>query len=327
MTDLVAEAPAPLAALLEPTWREERRRALVIVNPYATTVSDRLRDLVLHALASRYEVEAADTEARGHATEICREAVQGDYDVVIAFGGDGTVNEAANGLAGSDVPLTALPGGTTNVYCKLLGIPGEIIAATERLLRTADHWHPRRVGLGRVNDRYFTFTAGLGIDAGVVRHVDRHPSRKARFGGNYFVCAALWTYLGQLRRTSHLTATVHGRTLAGITAIIQNGEHYTYLGDRPIDAAEGGRLDDGTLAGIVLERANLLDVPSLLVRGLSRHAALASHRHIESFAEATELVVESADGRPLPLHVDGDYVADVQQASFEVHPGALTVVA
>ncbi len=88
---------------------------LVIVNPYATTVSNRLRNLVVYTLGGRYAVEAVETRARAHATEPCREAVAARYDLVVAFGGDGTINEAANGLAGSDVPLTCLPGGSTNV--------------------------------------------------------------------------------------------------------------------------------------------------------------------------------------------------------------------
>src|SRR5947209_18098545 len=103
---------------------------LIIVNPYASTVSDRLRHLVVYALRGRYEVDAVDTEARGHATELCREAAREGYDVVVAFGGDGTVNEAANGLAGSEVPLTCLPGGRTNVLCRMLGSPTDGVGAS-----------------------------------------------------------------------------------------------------------------------------------------------------------------------------------------------------
>src|SRR5947199_2187425 len=126
---------------------------LIIVNPYATTVSDRLKNLVVYALQARYSVEAVDTQARAHATEICREAAEQGYDVVVAFGGDGTVNEAANGLAGSETPLTALPGGSTNVYCRMLGIPFDVVDATEHLLRMADDLRPRSGDLGRVNHR------------------------------------------------------------------------------------------------------------------------------------------------------------------------------
>src|SRR5881227_393132 len=132
---------------------------MIIVNPYATTVSDRLRNLVVYALQGRYEVTAIDTERRGHAVELCREAADEGYDVVVAFGGDGTINEAANGLAGSTTALSVLPGGATNVYCRILGIPNEIVDATEHLLRLADDWRPRAVDLGAVNGRAFTFTA------------------------------------------------------------------------------------------------------------------------------------------------------------------------
>src|SRR5436853_163819 len=117
---------------------------LVIVNPYATTVSDRLKNLVVYALQGRYEVEAVDTKGRDHATELCRQAAREGYDVVVAFGGDGTVNEAANGLVGSDTPLFPLPGGRTNVYCRILGIPTDVVDATEHLLGLAHAWDPRR---------------------------------------------------------------------------------------------------------------------------------------------------------------------------------------
>src|SRR5215216_6357377 len=128
--------------------RTPKRRMLVIVNPYATTVSDRLRNLVVYALQSRYSVEAIDTEKRDHATQITREAAREGYDVVVAFGGDGTVNEAANGLVGSETPLTALPGELTNVWARTLGIFFNVMDTTEHLLRMADDFRPRRVDLG-----------------------------------------------------------------------------------------------------------------------------------------------------------------------------------
>ena len=107
---------------------------LIIVNPYATTVSDRLKNLVVYALQARYDVEAVDTEAAEHAIEIGREARHGGYDIVVAFGGDGTLNEVANGLAGTDVPVSVLPGGSTNVVCRTLGIPNDVVDATEHLI-------------------------------------------------------------------------------------------------------------------------------------------------------------------------------------------------
>ena len=121
---------------------------LIIVNPYATTVSDRLKNLVVYALQGRFEVEAVSTEAQNHATEIGREVRDHGYDIVVAFGGDGTLNEVANGLAGTDVPVSVLPGGSTNVVCRTLGIPNDVVDATEHLLALADDWAPRKIDLG-----------------------------------------------------------------------------------------------------------------------------------------------------------------------------------
>ncbi|HEV7771856.1 MAG TPA: diacylglycerol kinase family protein, partial [Conexibacter sp.] len=170
------------------------KRMLVIVNPYATTVSARLKHLVVYALRGRYEVDSVETQARNHATELCREAAQEGYDVVCAFGGDGTFNEAANGLAGSDTPLTCLPGGATNVFCRILGIPNDVVDATEHLLGMADAWQPRAIDLGVVNDRRFLFTAGVGLDASVTKRVDARPWLKARFGPWFYVTAAVGAF-------------------------------------------------------------------------------------------------------------------------------------
>src|ERR671920_2623225 len=158
------ERLAHVAALERPA---EAKRMLVIVNPYATTMSDRPKHLVVYALQGRYEVTAVDTQRKGHAIDLVQEAAREGYDVVVAFGGDGTVNEAANGLAGTDRPLTCLPGGSTNVYCRTLGIPEDVVDATEHLLRMADDFEPRRVDMGRVNGRHFVFSAGIGLDASV----------------------------------------------------------------------------------------------------------------------------------------------------------------
>ena len=155
--------------------RSPKRRMLVIVNPYATTVSDRLKNLVVYALQSRYSVEAIDTEKRDHATRICREAASEGYDVVVAFGGDGTVNEAANGLVGTSTPLTVLPGGSTNVWARTIGIPNDVVDATEHLLRMADDFHPRPVDLGRVNGRHFVFSCGVGLDASCLLYTSPSP--------------------------------------------------------------------------------------------------------------------------------------------------------
>jgi diacylglycerol kinase family enzyme len=305
-----------------------RRRMLIIVNPYASTVSDRLRHLVVYALQGRFEVDAVDTEARGHATELCREAAHEGYDVVVAFGGDGTVNEAANGLLGSPTPLSCLPGGSANVFGKMLGIPGDPVDATEHLLAMADDWQPRKVDLGVVNGRCFTFASGLGLDASVVERVDASPRLKARFGPWFFTWVAVSTFLRRyLVRPPRLKVrTASGEELEGVTAIVQNGSPFTYFQNRPIDIAEGASLDSGSLAGGVLHRATLLAMPSIAWRALSRHARVTRHRQITGVADATGMTVTSSDGRPLPLQVDGDYLGEVAEARYSILPDALNVI-
>ncbi|HEX4107066.1 MAG TPA: diacylglycerol kinase family protein [Solirubrobacteraceae bacterium] len=323
-----ASEPASTSAIAAPEESETKRRLLIIVNPYASTVSDRLRHLVVYALQARYEVDAVDTEARGHATELCRDAAREGYDVVVAFGGDGTVNEAANGLLGSTVPLTALPGGSANVFAKLLGIPGEIVDATEHLLAIADDWRPRTIDVGTVNGRLFTFASGLGIDASVVERVDARPRLKSRFGPWWFTYAALSTFPRRyLLHPPRMTVQVGGRELQGVTAIIQNAHPFTYFNSRPIEIAEGAELDGGTLAGAVLHRASAIDMPSITLRAFSARLRVLRHRRVSGFQDATELLVRSADGRPLPLQVDGDFLGEVLQARYGIRPGALTVVA
>ena len=299
------ERLADVAALERPA---QAKRMLVIVNPYATTMSDRLKHLVVYALQGRYDVTAIDTQRKGHAIELVAEAARERYDVVVAFGGDGTVNEAANGLAGTGTPLTCLPGGSNNVFGKMLGIPNDVVDATEHLLGLSDRWEPRAVDLGRVNGRAFTFAAGMGLDASVVERVDAAPGHEAplrrlvlhREGGR--------DVHAQLRRQA-AAAVVEvdgGEPIGGVSAFFQNGQPYTYFKARPINLTEGARLDSGDLAGVVLTRANPVDVPTVLVRALSTADARAPPR--EAFEGAREVVIRSADGRPVPWQVDGDHV-------------------
>jgi diacylglycerol kinase family enzyme len=320
----------------EPLQAQSKRRMLIIVNPYATTVSDRLRHLVVYALQGRFEVDAVDTEAQGHATELCREAAHEGYDVVVAFGGDGTVNEAANGLIGSPgtwtganpTPLTCLPGGSANVFGKMLGIPGELVDATEHLLAMADDWRPRKVDVGVVNNRCFTFASGLGVDASVVERVDSNPRMKARLGAYYFTWAAVSTFGRRyLVHPPRMVAHAGEQTLEGVTTIVQNGSPFTYFQNRPIEVAEGAALDSGALAASVLHRARPFDMPSIAWRAFSRRARIARHRQVSSFPALSELTVQSADARPLPLQVDGDYIGEVSEARYSILPRALNVVA
>ena len=314
--------------------RPAKKRMLIIVNPVATTVSDRLRNLVVYALQGRYEVEAVSTEAQNHATEIGREVRDHGYDIVVAFGGDGTLNEVVNGLAGTDVPVSMLPGGSTNVVCRTLGIPNDVVDATEHLLTLADDWAPRKIDLGLVDERHFVFACGVGIDATVVERVDAHPKLKSRAGPYYYSWSGVSAFY---RRYLHNAARVRfesgGESVEGVTAIVQNSDPFTYFAKRPIRVCEGIAIDDGTLSAGVLKRAAQRDMPTLISRLFSETRPVARHRQVEHFDDVIEATVSSVskdkDGglRPFPLQVDGDYIGDRTRVELRADPGALTIVA
>ena len=309
--------------------RSPKLRMLVIVNPYASTVSDRLKNLVVYALQGRYEVDAIDTQAKAHATELCREAADEGYDVVVAFGGDGTVNEAANGLVGSDTPLTALPGGSTNVFCRTLGVPNDVVDATEHLLALADRFEPTRVDLGVAGQRHFTFAAGVGLDASVVEQVDRHPELKARLTEWYFTGTALTTFARRyLVRPPRVRVQADGHSVEGVTVIVQNSEPYTYFSSHPIRVCIGASNVNGTLSAAVLKRATPFEVPTILARIFAGGPdAVAKHGQVEPLQGLHSLRISSVDDRPFPMQLDGDYVGDFMEIDLGIRPRGLAVVA
>jgi diacylglycerol kinase family enzyme len=307
---------------------QPKRRMLIIVNPYASTVSDRLKNLVVYALQGRYAVEAVETQRRNHATELCREAAEEGYDVVVAFGGDGTINEAANGLAGSATPMTVLPGGSTNVYCRALGIPEDVVDATEHLLRMADTFEPRKVDLGRANGRAFVSSCGIGLDASVVERVDAHPQLKARLSEYWFTYAALATVNRKyLLKPPRMRVEAGGRSIDAVTAIAQVSDPYTYFASRPIRLCGDVSMTDGTLGLTVLKRATPIAIPTLLGRVFTGNPdTVQNHRQVEGFRRLHGAVIESRDERPLPIQVDGDHVGEFARVELAVEPLGLSVV-
>jgi diacylglycerol kinase family enzyme len=314
--------------------RAPKKRMLIIVNPYATTVSDRLKNLVVYALQGRYNVEAVSTEAQHHAIEIGHEAREGGYDIVVAFGGDGTLNEVANGLAGTDLPVSVLPGGSTNVVCRTLGIPNDVVDATEHLLALADDFRPRKVDLGVANGRRFVFACGAGLDATEAKRVDSHPMMKARGGRWFYTWAAIsGFYRHYLRNPIRMRLEVAGDSAEGVTAIAQNSDPFTYFGSQPLRICEDAELDNGTLSVAMLKRAAQRDVPTIAARVLLNSLRTPGHRQIRHYDGVTEAHVGSvsrdAEGsiRPFPVQVDGDYIGDHGELELSIEPGALTIVA
>ncbi len=327
--------PTPAPGVVETTpRRSKKKRMLIIVNPVATTVSNRLKNLVVYALQGRYEVEAVATEAQNHATEIGREATDGGYDLVVAFGGDGTLNEVANGLAGTDVPVSVLPGGSTNVVARTFGIPNDVVDATEHLLSVADDFKPRPIDLGLAGDRRFVFSCGIGIDATVVERVDSNPKLKARLGPYYYSwCAVSALYKSYLRNPARLRVEVNGEVSEGITALAQNSDPFTYFSTRPVRVCENISIDDGTLSLAVLRKLGQRHTPTLVAKLLAKNGGASRHRQIEHFDEVTEATVKSISTddsgalRPLPMQVDGDYIGKHSEITLGVEPGALHFVA
>jgi diacylglycerol kinase family enzyme len=315
--------------------RPSRKRMLIIVNPYATTVSDRLKNLVVYALQGRYDVEAVMTEAKNHATEIGREAVEGGYDIVVAFGGDGTLNELANGLAGTDVPVSVLPGGSTNVVARTLGIPNDVVDATEHLLGIADDFRPRKIDLGVASGRRFVFSCGAGIDATAAKRVDAHPKLKSSIGPYYYTWAAISGFYRQYLRSPVRMRVVAGdQETEGVTSIVQNTDPFTFFRDHPVTLSRDVSLDDGQLVIVSLRRATQRDMPFIIGRVLvERLGGAQSHRHVDEFRGVTQARIESISRdnegvvRPFPVQVDGDYIGEHGELDISIESGALTVVA
>jgi diacylglycerol kinase family enzyme len=303
----------------------ERPPALLVVNPTATTTRVELRDLITAALAGTVELEVAATRGRGHATELAAEARDRGVRTVIVLGGDGTANEAIQALAGTDVALGLVPGGGANVLARALGLPTEPVAATSRLLGALRGDRRRRIGLGRADDRLFGFNAGLGLDAGVVRRVERDPARKQLLRQLAYVTSAV----SEWRSGGHAHGTVRVRSTDGeehgpfAVALVANTTPYTALGDRPLtvhpDASFDLGLDLLTVAPTSFARL------ALVVAG-----ALAAGRHL-SLPEVT-LHHDLADltlvsDRPLPAHVDGDPLPARHELRLTAVPAALDVLA
>jgi diacylglycerol kinase family enzyme len=320
------------ATPLLPREGASKLRMFLIVNPRATTVSGRLKNLVVYALRGRYDVHAVETEGRNHATALTREAVMDGYDLVVSFGGDGTLNEAANGLAHSEVPLTILPGGCTNVACRMLGIPTDIVDATEHLLRLADDPVSQAIDLGRVNDRYFVFSSGAGIDADATRWVDQRHRMKARGRVVTYGYAATAAFLRSYRgRPPHLRFEARGESVEGVSAFVQNSQPFTYARSKPLHVCEDVSFGSGTISATVLKRAGMRDVPDALWRLFREGRSLAQHPQAKSFPRLSEARVTAldlaGDSCSFPLEVDGDYLGQFTEAAYAVAPSALRVVA
>lgn len=304
-------------------------RLLVVVNPAASTVSASRRERALGVLGAGAEVTAVATEAPGHAAEICADARGQGYDAVCVLGGDGTVNEAANGLAGSDTPLACLPGGCTNVFCRTLGVPDDLIAAGHHLLARLEASRPRRVDTATMNGRHFLFASGIGVTAVLMEHADRHPRLKARLGQHYFAYAGLSTFgLRRGPRLPRVCVTADGRSVEAVTVMVQHSDPLTWIAGRPVRVCEGEGLETGTISLALSRGARARELPGTFRSLLSGDPATVLARPgVEGVAAVPGARVESADGRPFAVEVDGSFAGRFDAVDYGVAPGSLSVLA
>lgn len=309
-------------------------RALLVVNPNATATSVRTRDVLASALGSDLRIDVERTKSRGHAIEIGASAVDDGYELVVALGGDGTVNEVVNGLLMSgprpDLPaFAAVPGGSTNVFARALGYSADPVEATSELLDHLREGRTRRITLGHstsaVGERWFTFNAGLGLDADVVRRVDhrRKPGRKAT-KALYVRSAVLRYYLGTDRR--HPPITVEAPGLDGpqrlFLALVCNADPWTYFGNAPVRPCPEARFELGLdLFGMTRLRTvqTLRHVAQLFARDADPHGKRIVRLH------DVPGITLSAD-EPLPFQVDGEPLPDRDRVTLRAVPHALRVI-
>ncbi|MGW0657616.1 diacylglycerol/lipid kinase family protein [Streptodolium elevatio] len=307
-------------------------RALLVVNPKATTTSERTRDVLAHALASDLKLDVATTSHRGHATELAKSAVVEGVDLVIALGGDGTVNEVANGILADgpspDLPAVAVvPGGSTNVFARALGLPNDPVEATGALLDALRSGRSRQVGLGMADRRWFLFCAGLGFDADVVARVEDRRAEGSRSTPGLYVRSALRRFYrsGGTRRSGPLTLEVPGQDpVEGLClGIVQNTNPWTYLGGRPVNACPDASFDlDLDLFG--LTRMSTLPTLRHLSRMLGTSGKAPHGRHVVSLHDCATFTLGAEEA--VSLQVDGDHLGEHRNVTFRGVPRALRVI-
>ncbi len=304
-------------------------KVLLIVNSAASSVTARARVVIQKALSADHDVTLAETSRRGHATRLAQSAANDGTDVVVVLGGDGTLNEAANGLAGTDTALAPIPGGSTNVFARTLGLSDDPVEATATILDSLANDSIKRVGLGSVNGRYFLFHTGVGYDAAIVAQVEKRSGLKRYAGHPLFAWAAVTTYL---RHYDHSSASMRlhydddRRSDSAVDspfAIILNTNPYTYLGTRPFNVAPEATLER-PLAVMALTSLKLLPLLRIASRALRGSAGVGAGRNRDYRTDVTSCRIVGY--RPFPYQVDGDYLGEVSELTIAHHPEVLRLV-
>ena len=298
-------------------------RLLLLVNASASAVTERGRVVIQKALSADHDVETAATSRRGHATRLAQGAAAEGFDAVVVLGGDGTLNEAANGLAGSRTALGVLPGGSTNVFARTIGMTNDPIEATGELLAGMAKGTRRRIGLGMVNGRYFLFHVGVGFDAAVVQQVEKRAALKRYAGHPLFAWAAVVTWMRHYDRSRPRFAVrfEDGSVIDdGVFAIVLETNPYTFVGNRPFNVAPAAGLDTG------MSMCTFRDLGFVRIIGAAA-SALGSGRHLRRdrcIDQRDDLAAMTVTGYgPFPYQVDGDYLGETDTLEFRHQPDCL----
>ena len=301
-------------------------RLLLLVNASASSVTARGRVVIAKALSADHDVEVAETSRRSHATRLAQGAAAAGFDAVVCLGGDGTLNEAANGLAGTDTALAVLPGGSTNVFARTIGVVNDPVEATAQLLSGLARDSIRRVGLGTVNGRYFLFHVGMGFDAAVVEQVERRSELKRWAGHPLFVYAGFATWFRHYDRSRPRFAV---RFPGGppvddaYLAICLNTNPYTFLGNRPLHIAPEATLDRG-LAMVSVRTMSFVPLLRIIGAALGVGGSLRRMRAVDHRHDLTS--IEVTGHGPFPYQVDGDFLGETTSLSFRHQPDAIRLV-
>jgi diacylglycerol kinase family enzyme len=301
-------------------------KLLLLVNESASSVTPRSRVVIQKALSADHDVTLAETSRRGHATRLAQGAAANGVDVVVVLGGDGTLNEAANGLARTACALAPLPGGSTNVFARTIGLPNDPIEATGVLLDALARRSIRRVGLGSVNGRYFLFHTGVGFDAAVVEQVERRAGLKRYAGHPLFVFAGFDTWIRHYDRSRPRFAVHHADGAViddAYLTIVLNTNPYTYFGNRPLDLAPEATLDRG-LAAVTLRTMAFARTMRIIASALGSGSLLRRSRWVDHRTDLEALSVRAYG--PVPYQVDGDHLGDTEQLDFRHEPTVLDLV-
>jgi diacylglycerol kinase family enzyme len=313
-------------------------RAVLIVNPNATSTTPAGRDLLAHALESRVELSVVHTDHRGHAIEIGRDATRDGIDVVIVHGGDGTVNEVVNGIlgeCGASAPslrapaVSVVPGGSANVFARALGISPDPIVATNQLVdllgayRDGTPW--RRIGLMDTGERWCVFTAGLGVDGDVVAAVEAQREKGRKVTAGRYIRVAVREVLASARKEPTLTLELPGaEPVSGVHfAFVSNASPWTYANTRPIWTNPTTTFDTGL--GVFATTSMNVWANLGLVRQMWSKKGPTTARHLIREDDLPWLRVTS--DTPAACQIDGDYIGLRETMTFTAVPNALAVVA